>query len=101
MAIVRNTSPSTRQIGSIELPPKTETPVPDDVLQAYRDAGPGREALFHPRGNAPAILSVKGPTKVLRMEGAPVNARPPGLELSGDAPTTAPKKRAKKKKAKA
>lgn len=73
MAIVRNCSPSPRELSGISLPPSVDVEVPDDVLAAYKARGPGLAALFD--GVRP-ILRQKNGTRTVRMESAARNAPP-------------------------
>lgn len=74
MAIVRNCSPSPREIDGIALPPSVDVTVPDDVLAAYKARGPGIAALFD--GDRPILRVKTGARRVVRMEGAKTNSPP-------------------------
>lgn len=101
MPIVRNATPSQRFIGSYSLPPKTDVEIPAEVIEKYKASGAGRRRLFED-----GLLVVKGAGRVVRMESAPVNAKPvldseptPAAEDEADeAPTETKPKRGKKAK---
>lgn len=101
MAIVRNTTPSQRFIGSYSLPPRTDVEVPEEAIAKYKASGAGRRRLFED-----GLLVIKGAGRVVRMESAPVNAKPvldpepaaDEAEEAAEAPTESKGKRGKKGK---
>jgi len=96
MAKIRNNSQSIRRIrdGNRDyiLRPKVDTEIPDAVVDAYKTK-PGHAALFA-RG---ILVDKRTGARVLRMEGAAVNAAPKGLDDAKADEAPKAKKAAKKK----
>lgn len=95
MGIIRNTTPSVRNLLGYQLPPRVDVQVPDEVIGKYKAMGPGHRRLF----DSGMLAEKTGVGRVARMESALVNEKAPEVkEVKHDEPNRTKKKGKKGKK---